>query len=64
MPDRMPCALCMIDGVFSESVDGWPGIPSCEAHVIACGGVVERAVIVPRPRFAVIEGGKTARRVV
>jgi hypothetical protein len=68
MSDRLPCALCMIDGVTSESADGWPWSPICEAHVIACGGFIEKpsqdaeACVVPpqraRPILTVIDGGR------
>jgi hypothetical protein len=30
---RVCCSLCLIDGIWSDAVKGWDGIPICREHL-------------------------------
>ena len=46
------CCLCWIDGVVSETVEGWEGAALCREHLADILSKYEPPVPVPSPGFA------------
>jgi hypothetical protein len=32
-PDEICCCLCWLDGIRSEPIKGWDGVPICREHL-------------------------------
>jgi hypothetical protein len=54
-PARAPCCspCLLLDGIWSEPIKDWPGVPICREHMAeSLAGTSGQPVIMPSPGFA------------